>query len=135
MRWKTPILEGVNTNIFSLSVGATLLVLLILCFLPVCFAHLEHLPHYNGNGVGVGKYYVNQAIDPEYTPPQEPSKISFSIQDGNGNDVYNILTMVEIYAEKSGSGLRSTRGHNEILATFQFIIHSQILEITRLFSA
>ena len=69
MRWKTPILEGVNTNIFSLSAGATLLVLLILCFLPVCFAHLEHLPHYyNGNGVGVGKYYVNQAIDPEYTP-------------------------------------------------------------------
>jgi hypothetical protein len=106
MRWKTPILEGVNTNIFSLSAGATLLVLLILCSFPECFAHLEHLPHYNGNGVGVGKYYVNQAIDPEYTPPQEPSKISFSIQDGNGNDVYNILTMVEIYAEKSGDRLK-----------------------------
>src|SRR5207247_1639857 len=31
---------------------------------------------------------------------------SFSIQDGNGNDVYNVLTMVEIYAEKSGERLK-----------------------------
>ena len=59
-------------------------------------AHLDHLPHYNGGGTPVGRFYVNQAIDPEYTPPSQPAKIIFSIQDQNGNDVYNVYSMVEI---------------------------------------
>src|ERR671932_2150684 len=70
---------------------------------PKSYAHFSHLTHYNNGGVGVGKYYVNEQVDPEYTPPNQPTKISFSIQDNmNGNDVHNILTMMEIYSVSTG---------------------------------
>jgi cbb3-type cytochrome oxidase subunit 3 len=71
-------------------------------YVPSLSAHLAHLPHYNGGGLSIGRYYVYQAMEPEYTSTQEPAKIIFSIQDGNGNDIHdNILTMVEIYSEKT----------------------------------
>jgi hypothetical protein len=72
------------------------------------FAHLPHTPHYNGgsNRDGVGKYYPYLALDPEYTPPDYPTQIMFSIQDFGGNDVYNIATMVEIYDEISGNRIK-----------------------------
>lgn len=70
-------------------------------------AHLTHLPHYNGFGAAVGKYYVYDALDPEFTPPQEPTQITFSVQDYNGNDVYNIYTMVEIYQESTGQRVKA----------------------------
>lgn len=66
-------------------------------FIPQSYAHLEHFSHYNGGGDEAGKYYVYQALDPEYTRPGEPTSIIFSVQDSDGNDVYNIETMVEIY--------------------------------------
>jgi hypothetical protein len=69
-------------------------------------AHLDHLPHYNGGGTPVGRFYVNQAVDPEYTPPSQPAKILFSIQDQNGNDVYNVFSMVEIYSASTGERLK-----------------------------
>ena len=70
---------------------------------PKSYAHFSHLTHYNGGGTGLGKYYVNQQLNPEYTPPNQPAKISFSIQDNmNGNDVYNMLTMMEIYSVSTG---------------------------------
>ena len=65
----------------------------------ISYAHLSHLPHYNGFGAAIGKYYVDEALDPEFTPPLEPTQITFSIQDYGGNDVYNVYTMVEIYQD------------------------------------
>ncbi len=70
-------------------------------------AHLTHLPHYNGYGAAVGKYYVYDALDPEFTPPQQPTQITFSVQDYNGNDVYNIYTMVEIYQDSTGQRVKA----------------------------
>jgi hypothetical protein len=68
----------------------------------VAFSHLEHLPHYNGGFSGVGKYYIFQGMEPDYPRPGEPAGIVFSIQDNKGNDMTNIVTMVEVYDEKSG---------------------------------
>ena len=39
----------------------------------ISYAHLSHLPHYNGFGSAIGKYYVDEALDPEFTPPLEPT--------------------------------------------------------------
>ena len=75
-------------------------------FIPPAYAHFEHLSHYNTGGIGVGKYYVNEAVEPEYIRPQEPGKILFSIQDYNGNDVYNVDTMIEIYSDNTGERLK-----------------------------
>jgi len=98
------ITRRVNKNI-TLMVAA---ILLLFSFsfsmlVPRSYAHFSHLAHYNSGGMGLGKYYVNEQLDPEYTPPNQPAKISFSIQDNmNGNDVRNILTMMEIYSVSTG---------------------------------
>jgi hypothetical protein len=68
----------------------------------IAYSHLEHLPHYNGGFSGVGKYYIFQGMEPDYPRPAEPAGIVFSIQDNKGNDMTNVITMVEIYDEKSG---------------------------------
>ena len=101
---RTPFRIGVNKSNFLL-----LAAILIICFsgfsslVTKSYAHFGHLAHYNTGGTGLGKYYVNQQLDPEYTPPNLPTKISFSIQDNmNGNDVRNVLTMVEIYSVSTG---------------------------------
>jgi|GEM_PF-207558 hypothetical protein len=72
--------------------------------IPVAQAHLEHLPHYNSGGDrhGYGKYLSFMALDPEYGTIDHPSRITFSIQDFDNNDVYNVSTMVEIYELISG---------------------------------
>ena len=75
-------------------------------FIPSAYAHFEHLSHYNTGGIGVGNYYVNEAVEPEYIKPREPGKILFSIQDYNGNDVYNVDTMIEIYSDNTGERLK-----------------------------
>ena len=79
-------------------------------FIPhfVSYAHLSHTPHYNGgsNRDGIGKYYPYMALDPEYAAPNEPTKITFSVQDFDGNDVYDIETMVEIYQESTGKRVK-----------------------------
>jgi heme/copper-type cytochrome/quinol oxidase subunit 2 len=71
----------------------------------IAYAHLGHLPHYNGGGIGLSKYYVNQAIEPEYARPGNPAQIIFSIQDYQGNDVHNIRTMIEVYSASTGERL------------------------------
>lgn len=68
----------------------------------IAYSHLEHLPHYNGGFSGVGKYYIFQGMEPDYPRPAEPAGIVFSIQDNKGNDMTNVIAMVEIYDEKSG---------------------------------
>jgi hypothetical protein len=68
----------------------------------IAYSHLEHLPHYNGGFSGVGKFYIFQGMEPDYPRPAEPAGIVFSIQDNKGNDMTNVVTMVEIYDERSG---------------------------------
>ncbi|MBA3750592.1 MAG: hypothetical protein H0X03_06845 [Nitrosopumilus sp.] len=71
-------------------------------FLPV-EGHFSHMTHYNSADTGIGnKYFILQQIDPEYTKPNEFSKIMFSIQDKNGKDIHNVVVMVEIYSTTNG---------------------------------
>ena len=103
-----PSKKGVYKNIFLLLAGFIIALLfsdLLYIMVPSSYAHFEHLTHYNTGGLGIGKYYINQQIEPEYTQPRQPAKISFSIQDTQGNDVYNVVAMVEIYSESSGDRL------------------------------
>lgn len=65
---------------------------------PQAFAHLDHLPHYNGMQRGVENYLVQQALEPEYAGPGQPTAIIFSVQDRDGRDALDVETMVEIYA-------------------------------------
>ena len=67
-------------------------------------AHLEHLPHYNAgeSRIGYGDYMSFMALDPDYGTIDYPTKITFSIQDFDGRDVYNVSTMVEIYDSVTG---------------------------------
>ncbi|HEY7757238.1 MAG TPA: hypothetical protein VIA08_03310 [Nitrososphaeraceae archaeon] len=46
------------------------------------------------------------ALDPEYAAADEPTQITFSVQDFDGNDVYDIETMVEIYQESTGERVK-----------------------------
>jgi hypothetical protein len=84
--------------------------ILISTFIPqfVSFAHLSHTPHYNGgsNRDGMGKYYPYMTLVPDYAAPNEPTQITFSVQDFDGKDVYDIETMVEIYQESTGERLK-----------------------------
>ena len=68
-------------------------------------AHLEHLPHYNAgeSRIGYGDYISYIALEPEYGTTEHPSQITFSVQDFEGNDIYNISTMVEIYDSANGN--------------------------------
>ena len=75
-------------------------------FNSTAYGHLAHLPHYNGGGDDLGRYYVNQALEPDYAKPGEPTRIEFSIQDNDGNDVYNIKTAVEIYNGITGQRIK-----------------------------
>src|ERR671919_12149 len=72
--------------------------------IPTAQAHLEHLPHYNSGGsrYGYGDYMSFMALEPEYGTTDYPTQITFSIQDFDNNDVYNVSTMVEIYESISG---------------------------------
>jgi hypothetical protein len=54
----------------------------------------------------MGKYYPYMALDPEYAAADEPTQITFSVQDFDGNDVYDIETMVEIYQESTGERVK-----------------------------
>jgi len=90
------------SNPFRLVLICLPFIILGLPLTNVAFSHLEHLPHYNGGFSGVGKYYMFQGMEPDYPRPEEPAGIVFSIQDNKGNDMRNIVTMVEVYDEKSG---------------------------------
>ena len=77
---------------------ALVLGVLLVFSMPTAFAHLSHLPHYNGMQRGVENYLIHQALEPEYAGPGQLTAIIFSIQDHNGNDTTDVETMVEIYA-------------------------------------
>jgi hypothetical protein len=109
LQLKTPSLRIIGVCVFI-----TLLLSLFLTgddnnnlLTSISYAHLSHLPHYNGFGAAIGKYYVFEALDPEFTPALEPAQITFSIQDFSGNDVYNVYTMVEIYQDSTGQRIKA----------------------------
>jgi hypothetical protein len=110
LQLKTPSLKIIGVCVFI-----TLLLSLFLTgddnnklsLTSISYAHLSHLPHYNGFGAAIGKYYVYEALDPEFTPALEPAQITFSIQDFSGSDVYNVYTMVEIYQDSTGQRIKA----------------------------
>lgn len=73
---------------------------------PAAFAHFDHFSHYNAKGGGVGDYYVYLQLEPDYTAPNEPAAVMFSVQDRDGRDTQNLETMVEVYAS-SGDRLQA----------------------------
>src|SRR5215203_3875585 len=99
-----------NNILFSLLLFSLLIVTSCLVFtfgqisIHTAQAHLEHLPHYNAgeSRIGYGDYMSFMALDPDYGTIDYPTKITFSIQDFDGNDVYNVSTMVEIYDSITG---------------------------------
>jgi hypothetical protein len=76
-------------------------------FIQKSYAHFEHFTHYNNRGEGVGKYYVYQAVEPDYVHHNQAAKIMFSIQDNDGNDVRNVVTMEEIYTADTGERVKA----------------------------
>lgn len=68
---------------------------LIFSFLPNSYAHLEHS---SSGGVMSGEYFSFIGFDPRNPIPGEYTKIIFSVQDKDANDIYDIETMVEIYS-------------------------------------
>lgn len=117
-------LKTISFKIIAVYVYIVLLGLLLfadnnnLSLTTISYAHLLHLPHYNGYGTAIGKYYVYDALDPEFTPPLEPAQITFSIQDFSGNDVYNVYTMVEIYQDNTGQRIKAFPWTHENVGDF-----------------
>ncbi len=67
----------------------------LLPIMPNSYAHLESG---SSGGVMMGNYYSYIGFEPRTPIPGESTKIIFSIQDTNGNDSYDIETMVEVYS-------------------------------------
>ena len=89
-------------------IALVVIVLLPLSSLVPAYAHFEHLAHYNNRGGHVGPYYAYEALEPDYAGPNEPVAVLFSVQDSNnGQDTYNINTMVEIYSATTGERLKA----------------------------
>ena len=130
---KTPVGKGVCKNTRLFLIGSLILICGLLVPMPRSYAHFSHLAHYNTGGMGIGKYYVNEQVDPEYTPPRQPTKISFSVQDTNGNDVYNIVAMVEIYLASTGERVivypwtKHDSGDFDLYYTFPLVGNYQIV--------
>jgi len=72
------------------------IIVFIVLPIPVTFAHLEHK---SVGGQIIGKYIVVFGLEPLNPIPKEQSKIIFSIQDLEGNDIQNIQTSIEIYKD------------------------------------
>jgi len=71
-----------------------------LLILPYVFQNsYAHLEQSSSGGVMQGDYFAYIGFDPRNPAPDEHTTIIFSIQDENGNDMYDIETMVEIYSE------------------------------------
>ena len=124
-----PLLGGMTRNNSSIRDLILLisLALVLLCspLAPItvsqrnAYAHFEHFSHYNNRGDSVGPYYAYEALDPEYARPNEPTALMFSIQDRDGHDTYNLVTMVEVYSVASGERLKAFPWTKEDIGDFQ----------------
>src|SRR5919106_1726767 len=99
-----PCLKLVSFLLFCLFITTGSFLVFNAIGIPPAQAHLDHLPHFNsgGNRYGYGDYISYIALEPEYGTTDHPSRLTFSVQDFNGNDIYNLMTMVEIYDSISG---------------------------------
>lgn len=103
-----------------------LAVFIMLLILPMsalliqhAYAHLDHLPHYNGREDRVGQYAIYQALEPEYAGKGEPVAIELSIQDRNGRHVSDVAVMVEIYSAVTGERIYATPWTIREISDFQ----------------
>jgi hypothetical protein len=99
-----PCLKLVSFLLFCLFITTGSFLVFNATGIPPVQAHLDHLPHFNsgGNRYGYGNYISYIALEPEYGTTDHPGLLTFSIQDFDGNHIYNIATMVEIYDSMSG---------------------------------
>ncbi len=106
------------------------IIVFIVLPLPVTFAHLQHS---SSGGQIIGKYNVVIGLDPKNPIPKEQSKIIFSIQDLEGNDIQNIQTSIEIYEDSLkkqilfDSWIQRESGDFEIIYSFEKIGAYQIV--------
>ena len=75
--------------------------------MPKSYAHFDHFSMYNGRGEAMRFFYVNEALEPDYARPGEPTRIRFSIQDKDGNDVSDVNAMIEVYSASSGERIQA----------------------------
>jgi hypothetical protein len=120
-----------RTYALALAVGAA--IMLLAASSQNAYAHFEHFAHYNAKGDGIGQYYVFEQLDPDYAKPGEPAALQFSIQDLNGHDTHNIVTMVEVYSGVTGERLaafpwtRQDTGDFQVFYTFPSVGYYQIV--------
>jgi hypothetical protein len=96
-----------KSNGLFLSSSLLLLFLLVPIAIPKSYAHFDHFSIYNGGGDQVGAFNVYEALDPVYARPGETTRILFSIQDEEGNDVSDVITMIEVYSANSGKRIHA----------------------------
>ncbi|HVX03022.1 MAG TPA: hypothetical protein VHA09_07695 [Nitrososphaera sp.] len=117
------------------AVGASLIMLLLLAASSTqnAYAHFEHMAHYNAKGEGVGQYYVYEQLSPDYAKPGEATALQFSIQDQNGDDTKDVVTMVEVYSGITGERLvafpwtKQDTGDFQVFYTFPKVGYYQIV--------
>jgi len=90
---------------YALALAVAAAAMLFAASTQSAYAHFEHFAHYNAKGDGIGQYYVFEQLDPDYAKPGEPAAIQFSIQDTDGHDTHNVVTMVEVYSGLTGERL------------------------------
>jgi hypothetical protein len=96
-----------RSNVLFLLSSLLLLFLLLPVAIPKSYAHFDHFSVYNGGGDQVGAFNVYEALDPAYASPGETTRIMFSIQDEEGNDVSNVVTLIEVYSANSGERIQA----------------------------
>ncbi len=84
------------------------------------YAHFDHFSHYNDRGDTVGPYYATSQLDPEYPRANEPVALQFSIQDNDGHDTYNVITMVEVYSYATGERVKAFPWTKQATGDFQY---------------
>lgn len=101
--------------------------------MPKSYAHFDHFSVYNGGGGWVGPFIIYEALDPDYARPGESTRILFSMQDEEGNDMSDVITMIEVYSAISGERIhaypwtKQKSGDFEVPYLFQEIGSYQIV--------
>ena len=119
--------------VFVVAAGLMIAILATVTSAQDAYAHFEHFGHYNAKGDTIGPYYAYEQLDPDYAKPGEPAAIQFSIQDSEGGDTKNLVTMVEVYSGITGERLaaypwtKQDTGDFQVFYTFPKIGYYQIV--------
>lgn len=118
---------------YALALAAGAAIMLLAASAQNAYAHFEHFAHYNAKGDGIGQYYVFEQLDPDYARPGEPTALQFSIQDLDGHDTHNVVTMVEVYSGVTGERIaafpwtKQDTGDFQVFYTFPSVGYYQIV--------